>query len=303
MCKTKSYRGGSVPVRNFAKVDRHLWRNVALAAAVAAGVGMGATAANAAAALWISAPDWSYSAAAAASPSGSIYFWALSVGPGTYTWAWAYSHNALGSADAYAEASANSLGGVCAAQASGFADPAADVGIDTTPLNGFDTSSYPTSGKPSSDPLSSAYTVTDTGITFTSGSAGYNSPGAGDAIEAFLYSGNSSASYASLETALGASSSSGSSSAGDVTSISTLETDLGLTPLDAAVSDPGNLSSLAFTENYSSSMTLDNVILVGMSDAASAPVPSALSLSMLGVLGLGSLALARRKHLRRSELS
>ncbi len=272
MCNLKSYRGA------------------ALGAAVAAAMGLGASAANAAESLWISAPTWSYSAALASSPRGTAYFWGLSVGANTFSFAYAFSNDGAGDAAyAFAEASAGGLGGYGAVDAAGFADPYAGLGIDITPLDPSNTGSYP-STKPGTDPLTSPYSVSTSGITFTSeGSSELNGS---DGIQAFTYNNSSSASYSSLESALGASNNGGNTSTGDVTGISTLTTDLGLIPLDPLITDPSSLTTLTFTEN-NSSVNPSNVILVGVQDAA-APEPA--PLAMLALAGAG-LLLKRGKKL------
>jgi len=237
--------------------------------------------AKAAAALWISAPTWSYSAAAAESPVGWAYFWGLSVGPGTYSFAYAFSNDGLGDAGyAFAEAAVGQ-GGMGGVQVAGLADPYAGVGIDISLTDPSNPSGYPQS-QPGSDPFSSSYTVSGTGITFTGSGSELNGD---DELEAFVYNGNTD--MASLEAELGASSSSGSTSSGDVTGLSALESDFGLIPLDAAIDDPSSLSSLNFTENTADiHQNFDNVVLVGMSDAVSTPEPGAAWL-----LGIGTASL------------
>jgi len=241
--------------------------------------------AKAAAALWISAPTWSYSAAAAESPVGWAYFWGLSVGAGTYSWAYAYSVGGGGAAYSFAEA-AVAQGGMGAVQVAGLADPYAGNSIDISLVDPSNPSGYPQT-EPGSDPLSSSYTVSNSGITFTGSGEEMNGD---DQLEAFVYNGNTD--MATLESDLGASSSSGSTSSGDVTDLSTLETDFGLTPLDAAIDDPGSINSLNFTENTGLvDQNFDNVILVGMSDAESTPEPSP---AWLLVIGMASLLMFRK---------
>ena len=244
--------------------------------------------AKAAAALWISAPTWSYSAAAAESPVGWAYFWGLSVGAGTYSWAYAYSNDGLGNAAyAFAEAAAG-RGGMGAVQVAGLADPWAGDSIDIGLLDPSNPSGYPTS-EPGSDPWSVPYTVSGTGITFTGSGSELNGD---DELEAFVYNGNTD--MASLEAALGASSSSGTSLSGDVTGLATLESDFGLIPLDAPIDDPSSLSSLSFTENTADiHQNFDNVILVGVSDAVSTPEPGA---SWLLGIGMASLLIFRKRR-------
>lgn len=251
-------------------------------------MGLSVAPAKAASALWISAPTWSYSAAAAESPIGWAYFWGLSVGPGTYSFAYAFSNDGLGdSAYAFAEA-AVAQGGMGAVQVAGLADPYAGNSINISLVDPSNPSGYPQSS-PGSDPLSSSYTVSGSGITFTGTGEELNGD---DELEAFVY--NGSTDMASLELELGASSSSGTTSSGDVTGLSTLESDFGLIPLDAPIDDPSSISSLDFTENTGDiNPNFDNVILVGMSDAASAPEPSAAWL--LGI-GMASLLIFRKRR-------
>jgi hypothetical protein len=289
MCKIKSYRGGMMPMRNFTDGSSCIWRKIVLAVGLAAGVAMGTSAANAAESLWISAPNWSYSAAAADSPAGWAYFWGLSVGANTYSFAYAFSNDGVGDAAyAFAVASANSFGGYGAVDAVGFADPYS--GIDINDSFGHDSipGDYPTS-KPGSDPLTSAYTVSDSGISFNSESS--SELNGSDGLQAFLYTGGTDQS--SLDTLLGATGTGGNTSAGDISSITALEGLGSLTALDPVISDPSSNNGITFTNPISNTQQTD-VILVGFENAASAPVPASLSLSVLGLFGLGSLALMRR---------
>ena len=270
---------------------------IVASAALVVGTFAGAKQAGAAACLWISAPTWSYSAAYADSPIGAAYYWGLSVGVNTYSFAYAFSNDSpIGAAYAFADASAGGLGGGGAVYAAGFADPNAGLFINDPgfiPGDAGTTSDYPTS-KPGSDPFTTPYTVSGTGITFSSGSEGTELNGA-DTLQAFTYNNSSSATYGSLESALGASGNGGTTSAGDVTSASTLASDLNLTPLDAPIQDPGNLSSLTFTENTSGLNTSD-VILVATVNASSTPEPGALA--FMALCG-GALLLIPRRGLRR----
>ena len=306
MGKNKSYRGGMVPGRNFTRMYARTWRNVALAAAMAAGMGLGATGANAAESLWISAPDWSYSAAYAATSSNFAYFWGLSSGQGTYSFAGAYANDAFGSAAAFAVASAG-YGGYGAVDAVGFADPYAGIEIDNSSFSSGDISNTKDylHTKPSPDPFSSAhtYTISDSGITFSSELS--SELNGADGLQAFLYTGGSDPT--SFDTLLGLTGTSGNSSSGNVSSITALEgiasTSNGvLTALDPVISDPASNAGITFTTSITSAQQAD-VILVGFEDAASTPIPSSLSLSMLGLLGLAGLAIMRRRsRLRRSAL-
>ncbi|HEY5296918.1 MAG TPA: PEP-CTERM sorting domain-containing protein [Verrucomicrobiae bacterium] len=244
--------------------------------------------AKAAAALWVSAPAWSYSAAAADSPVGWAYFWGLSAGAGTYSWAYAFSDDGAGDAGyAFAEA-AVAQGGMVGVDVGGVADPYAGVETDTSFLDPSDPGGYPTS-KPGSDPFSSSYTVSGSGITFTGNGEELNGD---DELQAFVYNGPTD--MASLESELGAASSSGSTSSGDVTDLSTLAGDFGLIPLDTPIDDPGSINSLNFTENTGDiDQNADNVILVGMSEAESTPEPGA---AWLAGLGLASLLIFRKRR-------
>lgn len=256
-------------------------------AALVLGVCGGVQRAQAGAFLWISAPTWTYSAAAAASPIGSAYFYGFSIGAGTYSWAYAFSNDGVGDAAyAFAEA-ATGLGGVGGVQVGGVADPYAGVGIDTSLIDPSNPSDYPTTD-PTTDPFSTPYTVSDTGITFSENSSELNGV---DELQAFEYTGPTDAS--DLEALLGASAESGTTSAGDVTDINPLISDLSLIPLDNLVTDPSSLSGLTFTENDSDVNTAD-VILVG-EGGASAPEPTPAFLLGTGILGLGWLAVRRRK--------
>jgi|SRR5208282_220503 len=288
MIKYKSFSTCATgSIRNRAQGIFSLIKIVLAVAGTVTAMGLSVAPAKAASALWISAPTWSYSAAAAESPVGWAYFWGLSVGAGTYSWAYAYSVGGGGAAYGFAEA-AVAQGGMGAVQVAGLADPYAGNSIDIGLDNPANPSGYPTSD-PASDPFSSSYTVSGSGITFTGTGEELNGD---DELEAFVYDGNSS--MASLESELGASSSSGSTSSGDVTGLSTLESDLSLIPLDAPIDDPSSLSSLNFTENTGDiDPNFDNVVLVGMSDAESTPEPCAAWL--LGI-GMASLLIFRKRR-------
>jgi len=266
------------------------WKRNIFSAALVLGISGAAQPAHAGAFAWISAPNWSYSAAAAASPAGAAYFWGLSVGVGSFSWAYAFSVSpGVGAAYSFAEAAAG-RGGMGATQVAGFADPYAGVSVDISLLNPATPSGYPTTD-PSSDPLSDSYSVTGTGITFTDPGTNTELNGV-DELQAFLYTGGTD--LASIEAALGVSSDSGTSSAGDDSTLASLESAFGLTPLDAPVTDPSSLSTLNFTENDSSVNPAD-VILIGQGDAASVPEPGTAWGLAAGVLGLGLLALRRRR--------
>lgn len=255
-------------------------KTVLAMAAIIAAMELSVSPARAAAALWISAPGWSYSAAAADSPIGWAYFWGLSVGAGSFSWAGAFSNDGAGDAGyAFAQAGAG-RGGQGAFLVSGLADPYGEMSIDIAPINPDLSSSYPTSA-PGSNPFSTPYTVSDSGITFSGSGEELNGD---DAVEAFIYNGGTTAS--SLEGDLGVTAESGTTSSGDVDSMSGLINDFGLIPLDTLVDDPSNLSSINFTENTGDiNGTMSNVILVGMADAV--PEPGSIALVALGLAGLG----------------
>ena len=247
-------------------------------AALVLGMCGGVQTANAGAFLWISAPTWTYSSAAAASPIGSAYFWAFSAGAGTYSWAYAFSNDGLGDASyAFAEA-ATGLGGLGGVNVAGLADPYAGVGIDISLTDPSNPSGFPTSD-PATDPFTSGYTVSSSGITFNGESS--SELNGVDGVQAFEYTGDSSIS--TIESELGASGTSGSTSGGDVTDLNTLMSDLSLIPLDDLVSDPSSLSELTFTENDASVNTAD-VILVG--EGVTTPEPAGAFLLGAGLLGL-----------------
>jgi hypothetical protein len=205
----------------------------------------------------------------------------LSFGPGSYSWAYAFSNDGFGDA-AYAFAMASAgRGGMGAIQVAGVADPFAGNSIGIPLDNPSNPSGFPTTD-PSTDPWSVPYTDSATGMTFSGSGSELNGD---DEIQAFVYNGTLSPS--GLEAELGATSSSGTSSSGDVTSLSTLESDFNLIPLDAPIDDPSSISSLTFTENTSMILPNDtNVVLVGMEEAQSTPEPSATWLLGIGVAGL-----------------
>jgi hypothetical protein len=264
--------------KSFSRSIFPLSKVVLAVAGTVAAINLSETPARASGALWISAPTWSYSSALAQSPVGTAYYWGLSVGVGSYSFAYAFSNDGLGDAAyAYAQAAAG-RGGRGAFQFGGLADPWAGDAVDISLIDPSNPSLYPTTN-PASNPFSTPYTVSPTGITFTESSSTLSGD---DEIEAFVY--NGSTSMSGLEADLGASSSSGTTSAGDVTGLSTLETDFGLIPLDAPADDPSSLSSLAFTENTGDlSAGEGNVILVGIEQL---PEPSATWLVGIGIAGL-----------------
>jgi hypothetical protein len=255
---------------------------LALAATVT-GMELSVAPAKAAGAMWISAWNWSYSSALAQSPVGTAYFWAFSVGGNSYSWAYAYSVTpGVGSAYAFAEAAAR-RGGMGAVQVAGIADPFAGDSIGIPLVDPSNPGSWPTND-PASDPLSSSYTLSDMGATFTGSGSELSGD---DEIQAFVY--NGPIDEADLESEFGASSGNGTSLAGDVDSFSELESDFGsyLVPLDAPDDDPSSLSSLNFTENTGMiDANMDNVILVGEEDATVTPEPSATWLLGIGVASL-----------------
>lgn len=234
---------------------------------------------HAAGALWISAPTWSYSAAVASSPIGTAYFYGFSIGAGTWSYAGAFSKDPpIGSAYAFATATAG-RGGMAAFQWAGVADPYGGVGVDTTFVDPSNGGAFPTND-PTSDPTTSGYTVSNTGITLTA--TGSELSGL-DGLQAFVYNGPTD--LTSLETELGATAENGSTSGGDVIDSSALMGDLGLTPLDAPDTDLSSASSLNFTENtVMIAPDFSNVILVGVS---STPEPGSLTLMAAGLTAAG----------------
>lgn len=267
--------------KSFSRSIFPLIKVVLAVAGTVAAINLSVTPARAAGALWISASTWSYSSALAQSPIGTAYYWGLSFGPGSYSWAYAFSNDGFGNA-AYAFAMASAgRGGMGAIQVAGAADPFAGDSIGLPLIDPSNPSGFPTTD-PTTDPWTVPYTESPTGITFSGSGSELNGD---DEIQAFLYFGTLSQS--GLEAELGATSSSGTSSSGDVTSLSTLESDFNLIPLDAPVDDPSSISSLTFTENTGRILPNDtNVVLVGMSDAQSTPEPSATWLVGIGIAGL-----------------
>jgi len=254
--------------------------------ALVLGICSGVQKANAAGFLWISAQNWSYSAAEADSPAGAAYFWGLSAGAGSFSWAYAFSFDGAGDAAyAFAQASAGALGGLGGADVAGIADPYAGIGIDISLTDPSNPDGFPQS-QPGSDPFTSGYTVSGTGITGLNESS--SELGGVDELEAFTYGGGTD--IAALEAELGVSSANGSTSSGDVVSIDSLIGDFGLIPLDPLIKDPTGLSELDFTEN-DSNVDPNNVILVGIGEV-STPEPAAVCLFGAGLLGLWLL---RRK--------
>lgn len=263
-----------------------LSRFIVVVAGTLAAVGLSVAPAKGAAALWIAAPTWSYSAAAADSPIGWAYFWGLSVGAGSFSWAGAYSNDGAGDAGyAFAEAAAG-RGGLGAFLVTGVADPYGEIDIGIPAINPDLSSSYPSSA-PGSNPFSTSYTVSGTGINFTGSGEQLNGA---DGVEAFLYTGASTDS--GLQSELGLSGDGGQTSSGDVDSLSALESDLSLVPLDALDTDPGSLTSLNFTEN-DSSVNVNDVVLVGMTYQV--PEPTTYAMLGLGMAGLGMRRFFRRK--------
>lgn len=270
-------------------------KTVLLVAGTAAAMGLSVTPVKGAATLWISAPTWSYSAAAAESPVGWAYFWGLSAGVGSYSFAYAFSDDGLGDAAyAFAEASAGN-GGQGAVQVGGLADPYAGIGINIPPVDPSSPSGYPQS-KPGTDPFSTDYTISPTGITFNGNGSGSELNGENQ-LQAFIYNGSDS--MAGLEAQLGVSSGDGTNAAGSVTSLSALTSQFGLIPLNNPTNDPSSINSLAFTENTGDINTnFSNVILVGMSQAQSTPEPGAAGLLSIGLAGL--LIFRKRKAASRA---
>jgi hypothetical protein len=277
----------SLYCRHFSKI-----KLVLAVAGTATAMELSEAPAKAAGALWISAPTWSYSAAIAQSPVGTAYFWGLSVGVGSRSFAYAFSNDGLGDAGyAFAQAAAG-RGGRGAWIATGFADPWGGDAVDAPLIDPSNPGSYPVTD-PGVGDWNVPYTVSNSGITFSS-EAG-NELNGDYQLEAFVYDGASD--MASLEAELGASASSGTSAAGDVTDFTTLENDFSLIPLESAIDDPNGIGSLSFNENGNDIHgNYDNVILVGMSNGSSTPEPSAVWLSGIGLAGLMIFRKLRRNH-------
>ncbi len=264
------------------------FKSLLVVAGAAAAMEFSAAQANAAGALWISAPNWSYSSALASSPVGTAYFWGLSAGPGTYSFAYAYSVGGGGSAYAFAQAAAG-RGGMGAFQVGGLADPYAGNSVNISLDDPSNPGGFPTNS-PGSDPFSTSYTVSGTGITLTGSGSELSSD---DQLQAFVY--NGATDMASLEAEIGASSDSGTTSSGDVTDLSTLASDFGLTPLDSPVDDPSSISSLNFTENTGMiAGDFSNVILVGQEGVPS-PAPEPATFGLMGI-GMAGLAILKKRR-------
>jgi hypothetical protein len=173
-------------------------------------------------------------------------------------------------------------------QFAGAADPFAGSSIDIPLIDPSNPSLYPVTD-PSSNPFSTPYTVSATGITFTGSGSELNGE---DEFEAFVYNGPTD--MADLESELGAASSSGTTSAGDVTGLSALEGDFNLIPLDAPMGDPSSLNSLTFTENTGDlNANESNVILVSI-EALPEPGPAWL-------LGIGAASLLIFRKVRAAK--
>ncbi|HJZ97754.1 MAG TPA: PEP-CTERM sorting domain-containing protein [Candidatus Solibacter sp.] len=264
-----------------------------LMAAVLIGAFGAAQPADAAAFVWMEGPNFAYSAAACATPGAAFWAWFLAVGPGATTNAWTACAGPFGSSASFAIARAG-VGGAGAAWAIGIADPWAGIDVGTNLTNFSDSGDYQTdSNNAGSEFIGSGFTLTPTGINFGV-NASASDLNAVDRIGAYLYTGDTSLN--ALCAALGGSdcSSSNSTAAGNVTDLSTLQTDLGLTLLGSVEINPNNLAGS--TLNFNQTLTneqLSQVILVGQGDAvADAPEPA--SMALLAV-GFGALACLRRR--------
>src|SRR5487761_1934211 len=231
---------------------RRMLRLLAVVLTVGIFGGAGIVPANAAAFLWIAAGNWSYSAAACATPGAAFYAWFLAVGAGATTAAWTACSGPFGGSASFAVAKAG-VGGAGAAFAGGFADPYAGLSVDTS-LTGLSNSSTYQGDSTNGSAFNSepSYTLNggDTALTLNLSGVDLS---AVEQLTAFQYTGDTTQS--GLCSLLGGSGcgSQSSNQAGDVTNLSTLETDLGLgTPL-GTLSDPTSGSSLPFTSTYGGS--------------------------------------------------
>lgn len=250
-----------------------------LAAAVIIGILGAPQAANAAAFLWIAGANFSYSAATCATPGAAFYAWFLAAGAGATTTAFTACAGPLGGSASFAIAQAGT-GGAGAAFAAGIADPYAGIEVGTTLSDFSNSGNYSSDASNDGSEFGTGYTLTPTGITFNSTATDSELNGL-DEIAAYRYTGSED--QATLCAALGGSNCgvSDSTSAGDVTDLSTLQTDLGLTMLGSVEVDPAGLGGSTLNFNTTVSNTAQ-VILVGQGDAVST-TPEPASIALLGV--------------------
>jgi|GEM_PF-3560854 len=256
-----------------------------LAATVVIGVVGTPQPADAAAFLWIAGNNFSYSAAACETPGAAFYAWFLAAGAGATTTAWTACSGPFGGSSSFAIAQAGTGGGG-AAFAGGIADPYSGIEVGTTLTDFSNPSNYDgDSTSDSSEFEGTGYTLSSTGITFDPSATDSEVNGL-DEIAAYLYTGGEDQSTLCSELGGSDCGVSDSTQAGDVTDLSTLQTDLGLTALGSLEVDPVGLGGS--TINFGSTVNPDQVILVGQGDDASTtPEPASIALFGAGLCLIG----------------